>query len=101
MAAAETMEWLMRRLPDIGRQTLHTLSAGERLIPHALRLLRRTIGLGMVAVVALVVFKPDFSSSSAVGRLALRIEDNPWPWLGAGVLAVLLVNSFIRRMETT
>jgi hypothetical protein len=33
--------------------------------------------------------------------LALRIEDNPWPWLGAGVLAVLLVNSFIRRVETT
>jgi len=101
MAAAESMEWLMRRLPEIGRQTLRTLSAGERLIPHALRLLRRAVGLGMVAVITLAVFKPDFSSTSAVGRFALRIEDNPWPWLGAGVLAVLLVNSFIRRMETT
>ena len=41
VAATETMEWVMRRLPDIGRQTLRTLSAGERLIPYTLRLLRR------------------------------------------------------------
>ena len=44
MAATETMEWVMRRLPDIGRQTLRTLSAGERLIPYVLRLLRRLGG---------------------------------------------------------
>jgi ubiquinone biosynthesis protein len=101
MAAVDTMEWLMRRLPDIGRQGLRTLSAGEALIPHTLRLLRRTVGLGIVAVIALALFKPDFSTEGALGRLALRIEDNPWPWIGAGVLAVLLLNSFIRRMETT
>ena len=101
MAAVDTMEWLMRRLPDLGRQGLRTLSAGERLIPHALRLLRRAVGLGIVAVIALAVFTPDFSTESSLGRLALRIEDNPWPWIGAGVLAVLLVNSFIRRIETS
>jgi len=101
MAAVDTMEWLMRRLPDIGRQGLRTLSAGERLIPHALRLLRRAVGLGIVAVLALALFKPHFSTAGALGRLALRIEDNPWPWVGAGVLAVVLLNSFIRRMETT
>jgi ubiquinone biosynthesis protein len=99
MATADTIEWLMRRLPDIGRQTLHTLSAGERLIPHALRLLRRAVGLGIVAVIGLALIKPDFSTESALGRFALRIEDNPWPYLGAGVLTVLLLNSFIRRME--
>lgn len=101
MAVADTMEWLMRRLPDIGRQTLRTLSAGERLIPHALRLLRRTVVVGIVAVVALAVLEPDFSTSSALGRFALRIEDNPWPYLGVGVFAVLVLNSFVRRMETT
>ena len=101
MGVVDTMEWVMRRLPDIGRQTLRTLSAGERLIPHALRLLRRAVGLGIVAVIGLAVFKPDFSSTSTLGRFGLRVEDNPWPWLGAGVLAVLLLNSFIRRMETT
>ncbi len=101
MAAVDTMEWLVRRLPDIGRQGLRTLSAGERLIPHTLRLLRRTVGLGIVAVIALALFKPNFSTAGALGRLALRIEDNPWPWVGAGVLAVLLLNSFIRRMEST
>jgi ubiquinone biosynthesis protein len=100
MAVADTMEWLMRRLPDLGRQTLRTLSAGERLIPHALRLLRRAIVLAMVAVIALAVIEPDFSSASALGRFALRIEDNPWPALGAGLLSVLLVNSFVRRMES-
>ena len=46
MAAADTIEWVMRRLPDIGRQTMRTLSAGERLIPHTLRLLRRAAVLG-------------------------------------------------------
>jgi len=101
MAVADTMEWLMRRLPDIGRQTLHTLSAGDRLIPHALRLLRRGVGLGMAAVVALAVVEPDFASTSALGRFALRIEENPWPALGAGALSVVLLTSFIRRMETT
>lgn len=101
MAVADTMEWLMRRLPDIGRQTLHTLSASERLIPHALRLLRRAVGLGIVAVVALAIVQPDFASTSALGRFALNIEENPWPALGAGVLTVLLLSSFIRRMETT
>jgi hypothetical protein len=80
---------------------LRTLSAGERLIPHALRLLRRAVGLGIATVIVLAVFKPDFASTSALGRFALRIEDNPWPWVGAGVLAVLLINSFIGRMETT
>lgn len=101
MAAVDTMEWLMRRLPDIGRQGLRTLSAGERLIPHTLRLLRRAAVLGILAVIGLAVVKPDFSSASALGRFALRIEDNPWPWLGAGGLVVLVLNSFIRRMETT
>jgi ubiquinone biosynthesis protein len=101
MAVADTMEWLMRRLPDIGRQTLHTLSAGDRLIPHTLRLIRRAVVLGIVAVVAVAVVKPDVSSTSALGRFALRVEENPWPTLGAGVLAVLVLSSFIRRTETT
>jgi ubiquinone biosynthesis protein len=101
MAVADTMEWLMRRLPDIGRQTLHTLSAGDRLIPHVLRLLRRTVVAAIVAVAAVAVVGPDVSSSSALGRSILRIEQNPWPALGAGVLAIVVLNSFIRRMETT
>jgi ubiquinone biosynthesis protein len=101
MAVADTMEWLVRRLPDIGRQTLRTLSASERLVPHALRLLRRAVVLGIVAVIALAVIEPDFSRRSALGRFALRIEDNPWPYLGVGLLAVLLLSSFVRRMETT
>jgi ubiquinone biosynthesis protein len=101
MAAVDTMEWLMRRLPDIGRQGLRTLSAGERLIPHTLRLLRRTVVLGILAVIGLAVIKPHFSTAGALGRLALRIEDNPWPYVGAGVLTFLVLNSFIRRMETT
>lgn len=100
MAVADTMEWLMRRLPDIGHQTLRTLSASERLIPHALRLLRGAVGIWIVAVIALALIQPDFSRRSALGRFALRIEDNPWPYLGAGVLAVLLLSSFVRKMET-
>jgi ubiquinone biosynthesis protein len=101
MAIADTMEWLMRRLPDIGRQSLRTLSASERIIPHALRLLRRGAALALAGVVALAVFEPDFAPTSAFGRFALRIEENPWPALGAGVLTVYLLGSFIRRMETS
>lgn len=101
MAVADTVEWVMRRLPDIGRQTLHTLSAGDRLIPHGLRLLRRAVELGIIAVVAIAIVKPDFASTSTFGRFALRVEENPWPALGAGVLAVLVLGSFIRRTETT
>lgn len=101
MAIADTMEWLVRRLPDIGRQGLRTLSASERIIPHALRLLRRGAAVGVAAVAALAVFEPDFASTSALGRFALRIEENPWPALGAGVLTVYLLSSFIRRMETS
>jgi ubiquinone biosynthesis protein len=101
MAAVDTTEWLMRRLPDIGRQGLRTLSAGERLIPHTLRLLRRGVVLAVLGVIGLAIVQPQFSSTGAFGRFALRIEDNPWPWIGAGVLTVFLLGSFIRRMETT
>jgi ubiquinone biosynthesis protein len=99
MAAANTLEWLMRRLPDIGRQTLRTLSAGERLIPHALRLLRRASVLAIIGALGLAVIKPDVSSDSAFGRFVLRIADNPWPAVTIGVLTALVLSSFIRRIE--
>jgi ubiquinone biosynthesis protein len=99
MAAADTMEWLVRRLPDIGRQTLRTLSAGERLIPHALRLLRRASVLAVIGALGLAVIKPDVSSEGAFGRFILRIADNPWPAVTIGVLTALILSSFIRRIE--
>jgi predicted unusual protein kinase regulating ubiquinone biosynthesis (AarF/ABC1/UbiB family) len=99
MAAANTLEWVMRRLPDIGRQTLRTLSAGERLIPHTLRLLRRASVLAVVGALGLAVIKPDVSSESALGRFVLRIADNPWPAVTIGVLTALVLSSFIRRIE--
>jgi ubiquinone biosynthesis protein len=98
-AAADTLEWVMRRLPDIGRQTLRTLSAGERLIPHALRLLRRASVLAIIGALGLAVIKPDVSSEGAFGRFVLRVADNPWPAVTIGVLAVLVLSSFIRRVE--
>jgi ubiquinone biosynthesis protein len=98
-AAADTLEWLVRRLPDIGRQTLRTLSAGERLIPHALRLLRRAAVLAVIGALGLAVIKPDVSSESALGRFVLRIADNPWPAVTIGVLTALILSSFIRRIE--
>jgi ubiquinone biosynthesis protein len=101
MAAADTMEWLARRLPDVGRQTLHTLSAGDRLIPHTLRLVRRAVLVGIAAVVAVAVVEPDAASTGLLGRFVVRVEENPWPTLGVGVLTVVLLGSFIRRMETT
>ena len=99
MAAANTLEWVMRRLPDIGRQTLRTLSAGERLIPHTLRLLRRAAVLAVIGALGLAVIKPDVSSESALGRFVLRIADNPWPAVTIGVLTALVLSSFIRRIE--
>jgi predicted unusual protein kinase regulating ubiquinone biosynthesis (AarF/ABC1/UbiB family) len=99
MAAADTMEWLVRRLPDIGRQTLRTLSAGERLIPYTLRLLRRASVLAVIGALGLAVIKPDVSSESALGRFVLRIADNPWPAVTIGVLTALILSSFIRRFE--
>jgi ubiquinone biosynthesis protein len=98
-AAADTMEWLVRRLPDIGRQTLRTLSAGERLIPHALRLLRRASVLAVIGAIGLAVIKPDVSAESAIGRFVLRVADNPWPTVTVAVLAALVLSSFIRRIE--
>jgi hypothetical protein len=86
-------------LPDIGRQTLRTLSAGERLIPHALRLLRRASVLAIIGALGLAVIKPDVSSEGAFGRFVLRVADNPWPAVTIGVLAVLVLSSFIRRVE--
>jgi ubiquinone biosynthesis protein len=99
MAAADTMEWLVRRLPDIGRQTLRTLSAGERLIPYTLRLLRRASVLAVIAALGLAVIKPDVSSEGAFGRFILRVADNPWPAVTIGVLTALVLSSFIRRIE--
>ena len=75
VAATETMEWVMRRLPDIGRQTLRTLSAGERLIPYTLRLLRRLSVAAVVGALGLAVIQPDVSSESSFGRFVLRIAD--------------------------
>ena len=98
-ATADTLEWVVRRLPDIGRQTLRTLSAGERLIPHALRLLRRASVLAVIGALGLAVIKPDVSSESALGRFVLRIADNPWPAVTIGVLTALILSSFIRRIE--
>jgi ubiquinone biosynthesis protein len=99
MAAAESMEWIMRRLPDIGRQTLRTLSAGERLIPYSLRLLRRLAVAAVVAALGVAVFKPAFSSESAFGRFVLRIEDNPWPAVGIGLFAALVLGNLLRNMQ--
>jgi ubiquinone biosynthesis protein len=99
MAAADTMEWLVRRLPDIGRQTLRTLSAGERLIPYSLRLLRRASVLAVIGALGLAVIKPDVSPEGAFGRFILRIADNPWPAVTIGVLTALILSSFIRRIE--
>jgi predicted unusual protein kinase regulating ubiquinone biosynthesis (AarF/ABC1/UbiB family) len=99
MAAADTMEWLVRRLPDIGRQTLRTLSAGERLIPYTLRLLRRASVLAVIGALGLAVIKPDVSSEGWFGRFILRIADNPWPAVTIGVLTALILSSFIRRVE--
>ena len=99
MAAADTIEWVVRRLPDIGRQTLRTLSAGERLIPHALRLLRRASVLAIVGAIGLAVIKPDVSSESALGRFVLRIADNPWPTVTIGALTAIVLTSFLRRLE--
>jgi predicted unusual protein kinase regulating ubiquinone biosynthesis (AarF/ABC1/UbiB family) len=99
MAAADTMEWLVRRLPDIGRQTLRTLSAGERLIPYTLRLLRRASVLAVIGALGLAVIKPDVSSEGAFGRFILRIADNPWPAVTIGVLTAFILSSFIRRVE--
>jgi len=99
MEATETMEWVMRRLPDIGRQTLRTLSAGERLIPYVLRLLRRLSVVGILGALGLAVIEPDFSQESALGRFLTRIADNPWPAVGIGVFAVVVLSNLIRNME--
>ena len=77
MAAADTIEWVVRRLPDIGRQTLRTLSAGERLIPHALRLLRRASVLAIIGALGLAVIKPDVSSESALGTVRAAHRRQP------------------------
>jgi predicted unusual protein kinase regulating ubiquinone biosynthesis (AarF/ABC1/UbiB family) len=98
-AAADTLEWVMRRLPDIGRQTLRTLSAGERVIPYALRLLRRLTVFAILGALGVALIKPDASSETVLGRFVLRIEDNPWPYVGAGILVVLILSNFIRRIE--
>ena len=89
----------MRRLPDIGRQTLRTLSAGERLIPYVLRLLRRLSVVGILGALGLAVIDPHFSQESAWGRFLTRIADNPWPAVGIGVFAVVLLSNLIRNME--
>jgi ubiquinone biosynthesis protein len=99
MAATETVEWVMRRLPDIGRQTLRTLSAGERLIPYTLRLLRRLSLAAVVGALGLWIVKPDFSGESAFTRFLLRIEDNPWPTVGIGLFAALVLGNLIRNMQ--
>jgi len=101
MAAADTVEWLVRRLPDIGRQTLRTLSAGERLIPYTLRLLRRLSVLAVVGALGLAVITPDVSSETVLGRFVLRIEDNPWPTVGIGVFVALVLTNFIRKFESS
>jgi ubiquinone biosynthesis protein len=99
MAATETIEWVMRRLPDIGRQTLRTLSAGERLIPYTLRLLRRLSLAAVLGALGLWIVKPDFSGESAFTRFLLRIEDNPWPTVGIGLFAALVFGNLIRNMQ--
>jgi hypothetical protein len=99
LAATETMEWVMRRLPDIGRQTLRTLSAGERLIPYTLRLCRRLSVAAVVGALGLAVLKPDFSDQSGFGRFLLRVEDNPWPVVGIGLFAALVLGNLIRNMQ--
>jgi hypothetical protein len=99
LALTETMEWVTRRLPDIGRQTLRTLSAGERLIPYTLRLLRRLALAAVIGALGLAVIKPSFSDESGFGRFLLRIEDNPWPVVGIGLFFALVMGNLIRNMQ--
>jgi ubiquinone biosynthesis protein len=99
MAAIDTLEWVTRRLPELGRQTMRSLSAGERLLPYALRLLRRGAVLGILGVIGIAVIKPDRDPSRWLGRVVESIVENPWPALAAGVLTVVVLNSFIRRAD--
>jgi ubiquinone biosynthesis protein len=99
MAAAETAEWVMRRLPDIGRQTLRTLSSAERMIPYTLRLFRRLSLAAVLGAIGLWAIKPEFSGEGSFSRFLLRIEDNPWPVVGIGLFAVLVFSNLLRSME--
>jgi ubiquinone biosynthesis protein len=101
MAAVDTIDWVTRRLPEIGRQTMRSLSAAERLLPYSLRLLRRAAVIGILAVIGIAVIKPDRDPSSGIGQVVQGIVENPWPALGAGVLTVLVLSSFIRRANPT
>jgi len=98
MAVAETVEWITRRLPDIGRQTLRTLSMGERLIPYTLRLLRRLSVAAVVGAIGLWAIKPEFSGEGSFSRFLLRLEDNPWPVILIGTFAALVFGNLIRNM---
>jgi hypothetical protein len=53
----------------------------------------------VVAALGLALIKPDFSSESAFGRFALRIEDNPWPAVGIGLFAAVVLGNLLRNMQ--
>ena len=85
--------------PTSAARRCAALSAGERLIPYTLRLLRRASVFAVIGALGLAVIKPDVSSEGAIGRFILRTADNPWPVVTIGVLTALILSSFIRRIE--
>ncbi len=53
----------------------------------------------VVAALGLAVLKPDFSDQSGFGRFLLQIEDNPWPVVGIGLFAAVVLGNLLRNMH--
>ena len=97
VALADLIEWVNRRLPEIGRSTLSSLSAMERLILLLLRMARSVVLLAIPVVVILGVTHPHVAGSGLLpqlGRLAVR---HPWPSLGACAIVTMAMTSLIRK----
>jgi hypothetical protein len=101
LAVAQTVEWAVDRLPQLGRATLHSLSSWERIVLAVLRLLRGSAAVAIVVAATLTFLPRQFVSRAGLGGFAQLVQDKTWPTLAVCVILLFTLGSLIRRAEST
>ena len=99
VALAEAAEWIVDRLPQLGRATLATLTLWQRLTLTVLRLLR-ALAILVVSVAVLGLVQPKIARSGVTVQLGAGIAAHPWPSLIIATTAFFIATSFIRQIES-
>ncbi|MBM7808052.1 ubiquinone biosynthesis protein [Geodermatophilus bullaregiensis] len=98
LAVAESAEWALTRLPQLGRATLRGLSSWEQIVLMTLRFVRAVAGLAAIGLAALALVGAESTVMRAIVDSTTSVAEHPWLALVGCVMLFLALTSVIRRV---